>query len=71
MDEKDKKINLPAPDAISVPKIIKIGDSEFQINPPGSVVETDSNKTIEVLEKALKEKVFSNLGKDDETNRQN
>lgn len=65
MTEKDEKINLPAPDAVPAPKTVKIGNSEFEVNPPNSVQEADSKETIEVLEKALKEKVFSGLEKND------
>jgi len=72
MSGKEDSINLPAPDSTVSPKTIKIGDSEFIINPLDSVKEKNSEEAINLLEQALKDGVFSSLEKpekDDKTDR--
>lgn len=62
MDKQNLKISIKLPEPKSTKNTkIKIGSSEFSINSPESVKRMNSDKSIEILEKALKEKVFSDL----------
>lgn len=69
MQSSIRKINLPNPNSGFHLKKIRMGSSEFTINSPDFEVK-NSDSSIESLEKALKEDVFSELNNNGEDKEQ-
>jgi hypothetical protein len=68
-EEKDKKINPLATSATNTVTSVKIGEVTYKTNSPDSIDKVEVGKSIQTLEMALKDGVFSDLKNNEPENK--